>query len=203
MLSKISNHKLRVFIILALLTTISGCRELSESLEPGEDKNLKTVNREKPNSAEESAKITVDPDSDKLTEEKNAPVVKQTPNTASNSDSSTNQTTKENPTSETTLGGGCSANPAETEIFVYADVDYKGKCVKISKVGSEYPNMDKFGIPNDSISSIKVGSKVQVEICEHNDYEGICQTLSEDESDLDNSDVGNDSISSIRVLGKD
>jgi len=207
-----TNYKrktLKVFIILALLTTISGCRALSESLEPSEEKTLKAVNREKPNLADESAKTTVDPDSDKLTEEKNAPVVKENSNTAANSDNSNNQTTKENPitkenpTSEKTSGGGCSANPADTEIFVYADADFEGTCVKISKIGSQYPNMDKFGIPNDSISSIKVGSKVRVEVCEHNDYEGICQSLSENENNLEYLEIGNDSISSIKVFGKD
>ena len=126
MLSKISNHKLKVIIILALLTTISGCRELSKKLDSGNDENLKVVNREKPNLSDESAKVTVDPDSDKLTEEKNAPVEKPKSNTTANSNTSTNvnQTTKEDAANETTSGGNCSENPAETEIFVYADVDF-------------------------------------------------------------------------------
>lgn len=88
--TKSRRKTLKVVIILALLTTISSCRALSESLEPGEDKNLKAVKREKPNLSDESAKITVDPDSDKLTEEKNAPVLKENPNRTNNTNTSTN-----------------------------------------------------------------------------------------------------------------
>ena len=202
--TKSRRKTLKVVIILALLTTISSCRALSESLEPGEDKNLKAVKREKPNLSDESAKVTVDPDSDKLTEEKNAPVVKENSNTAANSNTSTNvnQTTKENPSSETTSGGNCSENPADTEIFVYSDANFAGNCGKISNIGYQSPNMDKFGIPNDSISSIKVGSKVRAVVCEHNDYKGKCQSLLGNESNLVNSYIGNDSISSIKALDK-
>ena len=196
--TKSKRKTLKVFIILALLTTISGCRALSESLEPGEDKNLKAVNREKPNLSDESAKITVDPDSDKLTEEKNAPVVNQNSNTAANS----NTSTKENPTIETTSGGSCSENPAETEIFVYADANFAGKCVKLGKIGEQLPGMEKFGIPNDTISSIKVGSKVRALVCEHNDYKGKCQSVLVNASSLVNSYIGNDQISSIKTLDK-
>lgn len=204
--TKSKRKTLKVFIILALLTTISGCRALSESLEPGEDKNLKAVNREKPNLSDESAKITVDPDSDKLTEEKNAPVEKQNSNTATvtntNTSTNVNQTTKENPANEETSDGSCSENPAETEIFVYADANFAGKCVKLGKIGEQSPNMDKFGIPNDSTSSIKVGSKVRALVCEHNDYKGKCQSLLENASNLGKSYVGNNNISSIKALDK-
>ena len=198
MSTKYKRKTLKVFIILALLTTISSCRALSESLEPGEDKNLKVVNREKPNLSNESAKITVDPDSDKLTEEKTAPVENRNSNTATN----VNETTNEKPASETTPDGNCSENPSDTEIFAYSDVNFTGTCVKISKIGYQSPNMDKFGIPNDSISSIKVGSKVRVVVCEHNDYKGKCQSLLGNEGNLVNSYIGNDSISSIKALDK-
>ncbi len=196
---KYKRKTLKVFIILALLTTISGCRALSESLEPGEDKNLKAVNREKPNLSDESAKITVDPDSDKLTEEKNAPVENRTPNTTANSNTSTNT---DQTTNETTSDGSCSGNPAETEIFVYSDANFTGTCVKINKIGYQSPNMDKFGIPNDSISSIKVGSKVRAVVCEHNDYEGKCQSLLGNEGNLEDTFIGNNNISSIKALDK-
>jgi len=60
---------MKVFVIFALLTTILGCRALSESLDPGDvpKENLREVKREKPNLSAESAKIDVDPDSDALT----------------------------------------------------------------------------------------------------------------------------------------
>lgn len=197
---KSKRKTLKVFIILALLTTISSCRALSESLEPGEDKNLKAVKREKPNLSDESGKVTVDPDSDKLTEEKNAPVEKQNSNTVTNSN--TSQPTNENLASEATSVGNCSGNPTETEIFVYADANFAGNCVKISKINYQTPNMDNFGIPNDSVSSIKVGSKARAVVCEHNDYKGKCQSLFDNEGNLGNTYIGNDSISSIKVLDK-
>ena len=61
----------KMVIILALLTIVSGCRALSEALDP--DKNaprqdLPAVQREKPNLSSEPAKIDVDPDSDDLIE---------------------------------------------------------------------------------------------------------------------------------------
>lgn len=62
---------LKLYLVLALLMTVSGCRALSDALDP--DKNaarqdLPTVQREKPNLSSETAKIDVDPDSDDLVE---------------------------------------------------------------------------------------------------------------------------------------
>ena len=113
--TKSKRKTLKVFIIFALLTTISSCRALSESLEPGEDKNLKAVKREKPNLSDESAKVTVDPDSDKLTEEKNAPVIKENPNKANNTNTLANANSNStNANSNSTNANSNSATDTDT-----------------------------------------------------------------------------------------
>lgn len=174
-------------MLLSLLTMISGCRSLSERLEPTEDKDLKVVNREKPDLSDRPSKIKVDPDSDKLQEEKSAPV--------ENSDGN-------DPKNGGTTAGSCSGTPAETEIFVYSDADFAGICVVLREAGYQSPDLGGLGIPNDSISSVKVGDKVRAVLCEHNDYRGKCQSFWGSRGNLANTYVGNDSVSSLKILDK-
>lgn len=176
-----------VLMLLSVLTMISGCRALSERLEPAVDENLKVVNREKPDLSDRPSKTRVDPDSDKLQEEKIAPVEKVDADLPKNG----------RPT-----GAGCSGTPAETEIFIYSDADFAGTCVLLSETGYQSPNMDNVGIPNDSISSIKVGDKVRAVLCEHNDYQGKCQSFGGSRGNLAKTYVGNDSVSSLKILDK-
>lgn len=61
----------RLSIILALLAGLTGCRELSDLLDPAKNapkRQLKTVKRDKPNLAEDTTAREVDPDSDNLIE---------------------------------------------------------------------------------------------------------------------------------------
>ena len=63
----------KLFGILALLTMITGCRTLSDALDPDKTaprQDLPAVQREKPNLSSEPAKMDVDPDSDDLIEVK-------------------------------------------------------------------------------------------------------------------------------------
>lgn len=62
----------KIFVVLTLLTTISGCRALSDALAPDKtasSRDLPAVKRENPNLSSEPKRIDVDPDSDNLLEE--------------------------------------------------------------------------------------------------------------------------------------
>lgn len=61
----------RLSIILVLLAGLTGCRELSDLLDPAKNapkRQLKTVKRDKPNLADDTTAREVDPDSDNLIE---------------------------------------------------------------------------------------------------------------------------------------
>lgn len=139
MTTKYKRKTLKVVIILALLTTISSCRALSESLEPGEDKNLKAVKREKPNLSDESAKITVDPDSDKLTEEKNAPIQK--PVADKTEKTETEKTKTEN----------AKCSPASTQKIDISWVNESGRTLQIQWIGFDCKEINyKFIEPGET-----------------------------------------------------
>ncbi|MCY7348444.1 MAG: hypothetical protein LH614_19800 [Pyrinomonadaceae bacterium] len=95
-----------------------------------------------------------------------------------------------------------SADPSDNEVFIYLDINFGGTCVRLEKVGSNFPKADTLGLPNDSISSIKVGNGVRALVCIDYDYKGDCQSHLQNWSDLSNTVVGNDQISSIKVLQK-
>jgi len=92
-------------------------------------------------------------------------------------------------------GGGCVPNADQIALFV--DADYGGQCV-VKGLGS-YANPSAIGLPNDSISSIKVGSNVKAMLCHHDNYGGQCETFTGRDSNLSNNAVGNDQVSSVRV----
>ncbi|HMS42524.1 MAG TPA: hypothetical protein PKE69_20005 [Pyrinomonadaceae bacterium] len=130
---KSKRKTLKVFIILALLTTISSCHTLSESLEPGEDKNLKAVKREKPNLSDESGKVTVDPDSDKLTEEKNAPVNKPVADKTQTTETKKTETETTETEKKETESAKCS--PASTQKIDISWVNETGRTLQIQWIG--------------------------------------------------------------------
>ena len=55
------------------------------------------------------------------------------------------------------------------------------------------------GLPNDSISSLRVGRNVQAIVCKDNDFKGDCILLTGDVTFLNNNRVGNDTVSSAKV----
>jgi len=89
----------------------------------------------------------------------------------------------------------CSPGPDQISLFV--DADYGGQCV-IKGIG-DYPNPAAIGLPNDAISSVKVGSNVQAVLCEHDNFYGICETFTADDPYLGDNGIGNDMVSSVRV----
>lgn len=91
--------------------------------------------------------------------------------------------------------------PSADQIGLFADVNYGGQCV-VRGIGS-YPNPSALGLPNDSISSIKVGSNVKAILCRDDNYGGGCETFTSDDSDLRGNSIGNDQVSAARVETRD
>ena len=90
-----------------------------------------------------------------------------------------------------------SCSPNSDQIALYVDGNYSGQCV-VKGVG-DYTNPSAIGLPNDSISSIKVGSNVKAKLCRDDGYNGTCDDFTGDDSDLGNNSIGNDQVSSVKV----
>lgn len=89
----------------------------------------------------------------------------------------------------------CNAGPGQVAFFVNDDM--VGPC-SVRGFG-EYPTAQAVGIPNDSMSSVTVGSGAQVVLCVDDDYLGDCQKFTESRGHLGNDKIGNDEVSSARV----
>lgn len=90
-----------------------------------------------------------------------------------------------------------SCNPGADQIALYLDGDYNGQCV-VKGIGN-YSNPSAIGLPNDQISSIKVGSNVKATLCKDDDYQGGCEVFLGNDSNLSDNSIGNDSVSSVKV----
>jgi len=88
-------------------------------------------------------------------------------------------------------------HPGPNQAALYVDADYSGQCV-VREVG-QYPNPGAIGLPNDAISSLRVGANVQVVLCRDDNYGGFCETFTADDPNLTDNPIGNDQVSSARV----
>lgn len=103
---------------------------------------------------------------------------------------------------------GCEPGPKEVSFFQHSY--FKGNCSVLS-VG-QYPNSKSMRVKNDSISSIKVGSQVNVTVCKHATKGNVtnkffsdpqkCQTLKKSVQRLKSYRIGNDNISSAMIIPK-
>ena len=73
-------------------------------------------------------------------------------------------------------------NPNGDQIALFLDGGYSGQCV-VKGIG-DYSNPSSIGLPNDSISSLKVGSNVKATLCRDDNYGGGCEDFTGDDSDL-------------------
>jgi hypothetical protein len=91
--------------------------------------------------------------------------------------------------------------PAPDEIWVFQDFDFKGPW-NVLTIGN-YIKAGQFGMPDNSISSVMVGSKVRTYLCTDEGLNGTCGMFDSHvpfhHPNLTNNVTGNDSISSIRV----
>ena len=88
-------------------------------------------------------------------------------------------------------------NPNADQIALFVNGGFGGQCV-VKGIG-EYPNPGAIGLPNDAISSIKVGGNVKARLCRDDNFSGACEEFTGDDSDLGNNSIGNDQVSSAKV----
>jgi hypothetical protein len=94
-----------------------------------------------------------------------------------------------------TVLGDC--NPSANQVAFFVFPNYGGRCV-VKGVGS-YPSVASLSLPNDSISSIKVGAGVTVTVCQHEFNGGTCSALAASVPNLGAFPIGEDSVSSAVV----
>ena len=90
--------------------------------------------------------------------------------------------------------------PNSNQIAVFEHSSYRGRCA-IRGVG-RYASSAAFGLRNDTLSSIIIGRNVYAILCKDNNFRGRCQTFRTTDPNLGNNTVGNDEVSSIRVIRK-
>lgn len=99
------------------------------------------------------------------------------------------------PTTPASADVGCFPNSDQVALFT--SYSYSDSCV-LRNIG-EYATPWDIGLPNDSISSVRVGSNVRVVLYEHNGYLGRSEVFGADISNIRGSYVGDDMVSSLRV----
>lgn len=87
--------------------------------------------------------------------------------------------------------------PGPYQIALYEHINYGGAS-KVLNVGN-YSNPAQMGFPNDTLSSIKVGSRVRATLFEHDKFQGRNQQVLASMPSLVGSFIGNDAVSSIKV----
>jgi fibronectin type 3 domain-containing protein len=90
-----------------------------------------------------------------------------------------------------------SCNPTADQVAFFVDANYSGTCV-VKGIGN-YPDSGSMGIPNDSLSSIRVGSNVKLALYVDSNYGGTSEPLTSDDSNLSDNTIGNDRASSAKV----
>jgi hypothetical protein len=77
--------------------------------------------------------------------------------------------------------------PPPDMAVVCVDPDYQGQCVYLP--AGVYNGAENIGLPNDSISSVMVGSRVTLTLCLHGRLTGNCITFTGNDDDLSNNPV--------------
>jgi hypothetical protein len=100
----------------------------------------------------------------------------------------------------TQVSSSLTPTPNDDEVIVFEGSNYQGNYVRLK--WGYYPNPSRIGLQNDSISSIKVGRQVQACLFEHDGFDGKMEWISYDDPDLSDNQIGNDSVSSMKVYGR-
>ncbi len=92
--------------------------------------------------------------------------------------------------------------PKKDQVTIYQHANFKGNC-RILGVGS-YENSNRMNFKNDSVSSIEFApdSRVVAKLCQHSNFKGRCELLSTSDAKLKNNQIGNDAVSSMRIIRK-
>ena len=97
--------------------------------------------------------------------------------------------------SSTRAQAACEPGPPGSAF--YTDANYSGDCRQLP-VG-DYATATSTGLPNDSVSSIRVGSGAQVRVCGDENFAGTCVLLTANAPYLGNLSIGNDQLTSAKV----
>ena len=100
------------------------------------------------------------------------------------------------------------ANPGPGQVSLYQDANYQGSC-SIRGIG-QYSNSSNLGVPNDSVSSIRLGPGVAALLCQDANFSGSCKWLASPTFGSDRRSTAvniphlsshwrNDSLSSLKV----
>jgi Beta/Gamma crystallin len=95
------------------------------------------------------------------------------------------------------IGAGLPCEPGPLQVALYEDANYAGDCRRLP-VG-DYPTATSTGLPNDSVSSIRVGPGAQVRVCSDAYFAGTCILLTANAPYLGNLPIGNDHLTSAKV----
>jgi murein DD-endopeptidase MepM/ murein hydrolase activator NlpD len=87
--------------------------------------------------------------------------------------------------------------PGQYQAAVFTDANFGGTCV-VKGLG-EYRTPEAIGLPNDSISSIKIGSGANVRLCDNSDLNSPCEYFSVDDPELNNNSINTNTVSSMKV----
>ena len=92
--------------------------------------------------------------------------------------------------------GGCS--PTASQVALFVATNYGGQCV-VKEIGS-YPDPGAMGLPNDSTSSVQVGSNVKLQLCRDSGFSNTCEWIDQNVGDLGTHSVGSMQASSVQVI---
>lgn len=88
--------------------------------------------------------------------------------------------------------------PGPNQIALFADINYQGKCVVLD--AGELYNVEDVGFTNDTLSSVMFGSNISTVILyEDINLKGKKLTFAKNVATLENTFVGNDTVSSIII----
>lgn len=96
--------------------------------------------------------------------------------------------------------GDCYPGDNSSKIAIYQHPKLGGAC-RILGIGS-YANSKQMNFRNDSVSSIEFGrkSKVYAVLCQRGGFKGVCETIRATDIDLKYNPVGDNKVTSIKVL---
>jgi hypothetical protein len=94
-----------------------------------------------------------------------------------------------------TVRGNCSPNANQVALFVYPQ--YGGACVV--KGAGNYATVPSLNLPNDAISSVRVGANVVLRLCKDEFQAGGCESFTADTAQLSSHPIGDNQASSAVV----
>jgi hypothetical protein len=93
------------------------------------------------------------------------------------------------------LNQDCKPGPNQVALFMH--YNFTPPC-EIKNIG-KYDSAQALGLPNDSISSVKVGQNVRLVLCMHGSQTEPCEIFMNDDPNLGDNYIGNDQVTSARV----